>query len=132
MGIFQSALDPAYKIYTTARVYVNGSVLLEEAAVTIDRVAESTSIYTIGKGYAGEGAGAPMIELTVDNAIPSTGFEMDPGQFLGVMQQVNFAINAGDKTLQFDGFIIADNFQHAVNSNAKLSFKAKGFVANWE
>ena len=132
MSFFQSALSPAYKLYTTANVYVNGSLLLEEAAVTIDRVAESTSIYTLGKGYAGEASGAPMLEMSVDNAIPSTNFELDSGKFLGPMQKVNFAVSAGDKTIQFDGFIIADNFSHAVNSSSKLSFKAKGFFADWE
>ena len=106
--------------------------VLEEAAVTIDRVTESHSIYTLGNGYAGEAAGAPMIELTVDNAVPSTNFELDAGQFMGVMQKVNFAVSAGSKALQFDGFIISDNFSHAVNNTSKLSFKAKGFFRNWE
>jgi hypothetical protein len=132
MSIFQSAIDPSYKQYTIANVYVNGSLLLEESAVSIDRVTESHSIYTLGKGYAGEAAGAPMIELSVENAVPSTNFELDSGRFMGVMQQVSFAVNAGSKVLQFNGFIVADNFAHAVNSNAKLAFKCKGFMADWE
>ena len=132
MSFFQTALDPVYKIYTTANVYVNGSLLLEESGVVIDRVADSQSIYTLGRGYAGEASGAPMLELSVEEAIPSTDFELDPGRFMGTMQKVNFAISAGSKVLQFDGFIIADNFAHAVNTSAKLSFKAKGFFSNWE
>lgn len=127
MSIFQSQIDPNFQRYATANVYVNGSLLMEEASVSVDRIADSTSIYTLGRGYSGEAAGAKMLEISVDNAVPSTGFEMEPGIFMNNMQEVNFAVTVGDKILQFNGFIISDNFSHAVNTNSKLSFKAKGF-----
>jgi hypothetical protein len=110
---------------------VNGSVLLEESSVTMDRVMDSTSIYTLGRGYSGEAMGAPQIVLTVESMVPSTHFELDPGRFMGVMQEVEFAINAGAGTIQFNGFIVSDNFSHAINSNAKITFTAKGFFSGY-
>lgn len=122
----------ALQRYTVANVYVNGSVLLEETAVSIERETGSHSINTIGIGYAGEAAGAPFVLVTVENAVPSTNFEFDAAQFFGQMQTCQFTINAAGKHLTFRGSLLSDNFSHVVNGTAKLSFKAKGHLSMWE
>ena len=119
------------QVYTKAAVYVNGSLLIEEASITINRDTNSHPIHTIARGYAGEAAGSPLLEISVENAVPSLDFEMDPGQFMGNMQEVQFAVFAAGRTLNFSGFILSDNFSHAVETESKLNFKARGFYTNW-
>lgn len=123
--------------YTIANIYVTtpdaGTKLLsEEASVTIDRSTGSQQVLTVQKGYSGESPGASMCELSVDNAVPSADFEFDPGPYMADLLPVKFTVFAAGRTLNFDGFIISDNFQHAVNSEAKLSFKARGNFGTWE
>ena len=129
---FQTTNTGSLQRYTIANIYVNGSVLIEETAISIERDTNSHSIHTIGVGYAGEAAGSPFITIMVDNAVPSTNFEIDPEKFFGQMQRVQFTVNAANKHLSFKGHIISDNFVHAVNTSAKLSFKAKGQISSWE
>lgn len=116
------------QLYATASIYVNGSLLAEETSINITRDAHSESIHTVGAGYAGEMYGSPTVEVMVDSAVPAAGFEMDPGKFMGAMQEITFSVFANSTILSFTGFIVSDNFAHAVNSASKLSFKAKGSI----
>jgi len=119
------------QLYALADVFVNGSLLAEEASVTIDRATNSQQVLTVNKGYSGESPGALMTEISVDSAVPAVGFELNPGLYMGALQAVEFTIFAGSKKLTFNGFIISDNFSHAVNTESKLSFKARGSFSDW-
>lgn len=119
------------QLYTLANVYVNGSLLAEEASVTVDRATNSQQVITVAKGYAGESPGAAMTELSVENVVPAADFELNPGKFMGSMQVVEFSAFAAGRTLTFKGFIVSDNFSHAANSASKLSFKARGSFSDW-
>lgn len=119
------------QLYSNARIFVNGSELTEAADVQVSRATNSQQIVTIAKGYAGESPGAPMTEITVNNAVPAADFEMNPGKFMGEMKIVEFTVFAGNATLTFKGFIISDNFQYAANSQSQLSFTARGSFSDW-
>jgi hypothetical protein len=120
------------QLYTVAYIYINGSLLAEEASLNVDRVTNSQEVLTVAKGYAGESPGAAMTQVSVDNAVPSADFEFNPGNFMGAMQPVEITVFAANNKLTFTGFIISDNFSHAVNSASKLSFSARGSFANFE
>lgn len=120
------------QLYTLANVYINGSLLAEEASVAIDRATNSQQIITVAKGYAGESPGAPMTEMSVENVVPAADFELNPGKFMGTLQVVEFTAFAAGRTLTFKGFIISDNFQHAANSASKLAFKCRGSFSDWQ
>ena len=117
--------------YTKAVVYVNSSVLSEEASVTIKRTSGSQPVKTVAKGYAGESPGSPMTEITVSNAVPSADFELDPGQFINLLEIVELTVFAAGKTMTVKGSIIDDNFSHAVDSEAKLEFNFRGGPGSW-
>lgn len=120
------------QLYTAANVYINGSLLAEEASVTVARSTNSQQVITVAKGYAGESPGAPMTDITVENAVPAADFEVNPGKFMAELKVVEFTVFAAGNTLTFKGFIITDNFSHAANTESKLSFTARGSFADWE
>lgn len=126
-----------YQQYSIASVQVvrpNGSLvnLTEEASVTIDHNTQSNPVFTVQKGYSGESPGSPMTEISVDNAVPAAGFELDPTQFMADNLQCKFIVQVANAFLQFDGVIYTSNFQHAVNTEAKLSFKARGSFSGFQ
>jgi|SRR5271169_1026903 len=120
------------QLYTLANIYINGSLLAEEASVTIDRATNSQQIITVAKGYAGESPGAPMTEMSIENVVPAADFELNPGKFMGTLQIVEFTAFAAGRTLTFKGFIISDNFSHAANTASKLGFKCRGSFSDWQ
>jgi hypothetical protein len=128
--------------YARATISVDGKDLFEEASVTISRATNSQAVSTVHWGYNGETPGAPMCELSVDNAVPSSAIEFDPGPYMLALTSVGgpgpngikFVIDVpGGPTMQFDGFIVSDNFSHAINSSSKITFSARGrFETTWE
>ena len=48
------------------------------------------------------------------------------------LQVVKFSLFVAGQKLVFKGFIIEDSFSHAVNSEAKLHFKARGEFGLWQ
>ena len=122
-----------FALYAQAAVLVDGLFLTQESSVTVARSTNSQAVNTVALGYAGESPGAPMVEITVRNAVPSADFELNPGKFMKKMQEVEIGVlGPGGKQLTARGFIISDNFQHAVNAEATLEFHFRGKFKEWE
>jgi len=118
--------------YTKATVYINGLKLSQEASVTIRRMSNSQAVDTVDLGYAGESPGAARTEIEVSNAVPSVDFELNPGEFINQVEIVEVSVFAANSTLTVKGFIISDNFSHAVNTASKLDFSFRGGPSDWE
>lgn len=112
--------------YAVGQVYVNGQLLAEQNSVSVARSTTGQSRITLHGGYAGESPGAEMIDIQVTSNFPSTYLEFDSGRFLFGSRQVEFDIIIGNQILSFLGYITSDNFAHAVNNSATISFSAKG------
>lgn len=127
----------ALQLYSQAEIYLNGTKLAEEAQVSISRRTNAQPVNTVAKGYAGESPGAAIMEIKVTSAIPAAAFEVNPGQFMGLisasaLQGIEITIFAAGQTLTAKGFIYEDNLSHAVNSEAKLEFSARTEPADWK
>jgi hypothetical protein len=120
------------QLYTKATVYIDGSLLSEEASVSVDRSTGSQPVKTTAKGYAGESPGAPMMEIEVSNAVPAADFELNPGEYMANLESCEVTIFAAGSTLTATMFIYKDNFKHAVESQSNLSFSARGPFGDWE
>ena len=97
------------------------------------RATNSQAVNTTAKGYAGESPGAKNCEIDVDNAIPSTGFELDPGPYLNALQQAEVGlVGPGGLRAVSKGFIISDTIKHSVNTESILSFKFRGTFPIWQ
>ena len=120
------------QLYTRALVTVDGSLLTEEANVTVTRNSGSQAVMTVSKGYAGESPGSGTVEIDVSSAVPAADFEFDPGEKMFGNESVEISVVAAGKTLTAVGFIISDNFKHAVNSESMLEFKFMGGISKFE
>lgn len=120
------------QLYTKASIYKDGSLLSEEADLTVKRMTGAQVAKTVAKGFAGLSPGAPMIQISVTNAVPATDFEYNPGSNMANLDVVEITVFAAGRTLTSKGFITDDNFSHAVETPSKLSFEFTGQFADWE
>ncbi len=124
----------ALEIYTLAIVLLDGSLLTEESSVTIDRDGRMQPVDTVAKGFAGMSPGAPIIRIDIENGVPARDFEVNPGRYFinpGDIQIVELTVFAANRRLTTKGFILKDNFRHAVNAEARLAFNFIGEPADW-
>jgi len=121
------------QLYALLYVLVNQSILTEEGSININRTTNSQPVNTVAKGYAGESPGAAMVEIQVDSAVPSAGFEMNPGEFMKNLKECEIGVmGPGGKQLTAVGFIVSDSFSHSVNQESKLSFTFRGKFVDWD
>jgi hypothetical protein len=120
------------QLYTLAYVTVDGSILTEEASVTVNRATNSQAVNTVAKGYAGESPGAPSVEIQVSSAVPSADFEMNPGKYMKALKEVEIGVLAAGKQLTARGFIISDSFKHSVGAESSLEFSFRGAFVDFE
>lgn len=124
----------ALQRYALCNVFVAGiGILAEEVSCRLKRSTNSQAVATVAKGYAGESPGAAMIEIEVDNAVPSADFELNPGRFMTNLStaEVTFAFSTGGPHLTVKGFIVEDSFSHSVNNASSLSFTFRGPYTDW-
>ncbi len=119
-------------LYTNAIVYVDGAQLTQETDITVKRTSGSNPVNTVARGYSGESPGAAMVDISCTNAAPALAFELDPGKYMKTLSTCELAVFASGKTLTGKVFIYEDNFSHAVNTEAKLSFSARGNYTDWK
>lgn len=119
------------QLYTLCEVYWNGRKLAEEASVKLTRDSKAQPVVTVARGFAGMSPGAKDITISVENAVPAADFELNPGDYIGELRVGEITLFAAGKTLSSKGFITKDDFSHAVNSEAKLSFEFMGEFADW-
>lgn len=119
------------QLYTLCEVYWNGRKLCEEASVKLTRDSKAQPVSTVARGFAGMSPGAKDLTISVENAVPAAAFEFNPGETIAELQVGEITLFAAGKTLSSKGFITKDDFSHAVNSEAKLSFEFMGEFADW-
>lgn len=122
----------ALVIYTNAFVTLNNAILSQEASVSIRRTTGSQIVGTVPLGYAGESPGMAMCEIDIESACPIAGFEYDAGTVMNGLIPVELGIVAAGKTAKAKGFIIEDDFKHALNQEAKQSIRFRGQFPIWE
>jgi len=119
------------QLYTIAEVFVDGKKLMEEASVKVTRDTKAQPVNTVARGFAGMSQGSRELQISVESAVPSTDFEMNPAQYMNTTKAVTLTIRAAGRSLSSQGFITKDDFSHSVNSEAKLSFEFMGEYADW-
>lgn len=125
----------ALQVYTLVTVLVDGALLTEESQVSVDRDSRAQEVATTAKGFAGFSPGAPITRIEVDNAVPSSDFELNPGKFFttpGDLIPCEITLFAASRTLTSKGFVIKDTLRHGVNAEARISFSFVGEPADWQ
>jgi hypothetical protein len=118
--------------YTLLYGTVNGSLLTEEASISVKRASNSSAVNTVAKGYAGESPGAANCTIDVKNAVPAAGFEFDAGPVInGLIPAEIGVVGPGGQRLIVPCFIIEDSIDHSVGSASNYDFQARGRFPLW-
>lgn len=124
--------DRKMKTYTNAYVIINGQILTQETSVTLEKKSNSRPITTLHNGFAGFGKGAGVIEITVDNAIPTADIEFQVDFFIKEGDSIEVGVVLGSRQTIAKGFITDATYSHSTNDHAKLSFRATCRLENFE
>jgi len=122
----------ALQEYSSSAVYINNSQLTENASVQVARDAGFQRVLTIAKGFAGVSPGAKLATVTIKGAVPSAGFEFDPGDVMEGLIPVSVAVFAASATFITRGFVEKDTFSHATNGEAMQDIDIICEYGKWE
>lgn len=126
-------MSSGLQLYSVLYVLVAQSILTDHGTASVTRATNSQPVNTVAKGYSGESPGAAMVEIQVESAVPSAGFELNPGDYMKNLKEVEIGLlGPGGRQLAARGFIISDSFSHSVNNESKLSFNFRGKFVDWE
>lgn len=119
--------------YAQIKIYANGSLLVEEASVTMKRSSNAQMIKTVAKGFAGVSKGAPMTTVQISSAVPSAGYELDPTVYINSNNIIQFTLVLGEGLqATMNGFITDDDSTHAVDTPSKLDISFVTGPVVWE
>jgi hypothetical protein len=124
--------DDALKVYSRAYVTIDGSLLSEEASISLEKKSGMAPITTLGAGFAGMSLGSAICEVVIESAVPSTDFEFSPDLFLRKGETVEVGIIMADRQSVFKGFITEATYSHSVNKEALLHMKLMCRFAEFE
>ena len=119
------------QLYSKATITINGLLLTEEGSVTVQRLTGAQEVDTVAKGFAGVSPGAPRLKITLENAVPAADFELNPGPYMKLLEEVEVSVFAGGRTLTTKGFVMEDNFSHATSTPSKLTMNITAQWADW-
>ena len=105
-----------------AQVQMNGRTLAEATTARARVSGNNRPVVTMKKALAGRSRGPVQSEVSVDNAIPKSGFEADFIDKVVKNADVRITILVGKKRLQFDGWIDDVEVSQSAADTASISF----------
>lgn len=112
--------------YTSMATYVDGTQLAESTQTTIRIQGNHIDNLTEAKGFAGQSLGASMVEITIENVIPSSGFELDMSEDILTNTPHEVTVFVGGKTLTVAGYFTDAEVGKGVNQEGRLTLNFKG------
>ncbi len=120
------------QLYSGAFVTLDNKLLAQEASVTVEKKADLKPIYTLAAGLAGMSLGVGTAEVTIENAVPSSDFELCPDRYIRTGAIIEVGIVMAGRQSVFRGFITEATYSHSVNDASKLSMKFLCRFADFE
>lgn len=120
------------QLYSNAYVTFDSAVLAEAASIRINKNPNLNIIATLAKGFSGVNLGAGMCEITIETAVPSADFEVNPDPFMTTGKQVEIGVVMAGRQMQAKMFISGADYSAAVNQPTNLSISLIGPLAEWE
>jgi hypothetical protein len=121
------------QLYALLYVTVDGALLTEESSVQVRRASNAQIVQTTAKGFAGVSPGAPMVNISIKNALPAADIEYDAGDVITSLAVVEIGvIHPSGKQLVAKGFILEDTFGHSVGSESNYDFEFVGSMPGFE
>lgn len=111
-------------LYSSMYISVDGTTLVQETSITVEMDSGLKEIITSALGLAGMSQGAPKVEVTVENAVPSADFEYMPDEVMLTGKVVEIGIVVAGRQMLLKGFITKGTLKHSANEASSLSFTA--------
>lgn len=112
--------------YTSMATYVDGTQLAESTQTTVKINGNHIDNVTEAKGFAGQSLGASTVEITIENVVPTAGFELDVSEDVITNVPHELTVFVGGKTLTVAGYFTDCETSKGVNAEAKLTLNFKG------
>ncbi len=120
------------ELYSNAFVTFDGKLLVQEAQVTVEKKSGLNPVFTVALGLAGMTQGASTVEITIEEAVPSADFEINPDPYMRTGQVVEVGIIMGGRQSVHKCFLTDATFSHGTNDASKVSMKFLGRFADFE
>ncbi len=121
-----------FQMYSNAFASINGTIITEETSITVDKKSGLNPVFTVARGFAGMSQGASTCEVTIENAVPSADFEVNPDRYMRIGEVVELGIIMANRQMVAKGFITDATYSHSVNQESKLSMKLMCQFADFE
>lgn len=112
--------------YTQGQIFIEGALCAEEVTFSTSFKTNNQDVITQAKGFAGVTPGAGMTDVTIEEAIPRAGFELDFYKWAKNRTAIEIVGWRGSKKLTIKGFIDGIDEKHGVNTNSIASITIKG------
>ncbi len=120
------------QLYSNAYATMNGAVLTEVGSIRINKNPNLNLVSTLAKGLSGVTMGAGMCEVTLETAVPSADFELNPDKFMQIGKQVEFGAVMAGRQMQSKMFITSAEYSAGVGQPTSLTISLVGPLAAWE
>jgi hypothetical protein len=118
--------------YSNILVYREGTLLTEENEVTVTRDFANKGVVTVAKGLSGYVKGAPVMKVSIRNAVPAKGVEYDPGPDGASATPKEYTFVRGSQSLTNKFVVMSDDTGHKAGDESHLNFDLEGPVAQWQ
>lgn len=122
----------ALQDFANAFVYLDGLLLTTSSQVTVEKKSGLNMVETTVLGLAGAVRGSSRVEISVENAIPSADFEVNPDPFMETGRIVEIKIVMGSRVSIHNGYLTDATYSHSVNDASKVNVKFTGKFGNFE
>ena len=112
--------------YTAAFLFVDGQLAAEAQSEKTKYANGAHIVQTQAKKFAGASPGAPSFAVSVENAMPRAGIEIDYYQLAKDLTEVELILHRSGKRMTSKGFIMDVDEDHGVGAQAKLSYTFQG------
>lgn len=119
-------------LYSNAYVTMDSAVLSEATSIRINKNPNLNLVSTLAKGFSGVTLGAAMCEITIETAVPSADFEVNPDRFMTIGKQVELGAVMASRQMQGKMFITGAEYSAGVGQATNLSISLVGPLAPWE
>jgi hypothetical protein len=109
-------------------VIYNSRTVLQSQSVGFQVQTDNKDVMTLAGGRVGHSRGAKKVQVSVDNAIPELGFEIDWVGIANAQLEINLSFRIATKTYNCRGDIRDAEWRTDVDATNKLSFTFHGII----
>lgn len=111
----------ASELYSQGLIFLDGILLAEAPDFEVSYNTNNQPVVTMAKGFSGITPGAGQADVTINEAIPRAGMELDFYKRAKERTPIKITGWRGSKKMQLEGFIMTIAEKHGVNSNASAT-----------